>query len=194
MKEKSANPALKMALQNLPKYEPSTEIWATLDKELDFQKGIQTLPDYSPSEAIWEQIEAELPRKTNTIFWLKRLSIAASFLLFIGIFLLKESTLKNNEQLTYQQEEIDLSLLVADWEDEDALTSQIEALCTTQRYLCTAPEFTELQQELTELETAKLELKTAIENYGKDVELIAQLSEIELERTGILKKMVAQIL
>lgn len=194
MKEKSANSALTMALQSLPKYEPSAEIWATLEKELDLHKGIQSLPTHTPSKEVWETIEQHLNPKSYSVFWLKRLSIAAAILLLVGSYLIFSNSSERLEQFTYQQEEIDLNLLVPDWEEDAEVVSQIEKRCASQQYLCTALEFQSLQQELVELENAKMELKTAIDNYGKDIELIAQLSEIELERTHVLKKMVAQIL
>ena len=80
-----------------------------------------------------------------------------------------------------------------DWnEDEDAF-DMVMNFCKTQNIVCELPEFKMLKSELEELNTAREVLKTALEFYGTDPELIAQLTSIEHERSGVLKKMIAKI-
>jgi len=199
---------LKKAVTQLPPYQPPDDIWLALDKELNLQKGVHQLPKHQPPDLVWETIElnlvesASIPIAIGTIsgstrsrlFWLKKLSIAASFLLLIGIswWAMNQSTV--TKQFQYTKETIDATLLEADWDEDGEALAQIEAICKAKIYTCALPEFQQLEQELAELNEAKSDLKQAIDNFGKDTQLIAKLSEVELERTTILKKMMANIL
>jgi len=179
MNQEINHPILKKAVTRLPTYQPPDEIWLALDKELNLQKGLQQLPEHQPSELVWETIG---------------LSIAASFLLLIGITWWRLNQIGMTQQFQYAQETIDVQLLEADWDEDGEALAQIEAICKAKAYTCALPEFQELEQELAELNEAKSDLKQAIDNFGKDTQLIAKLSEVELERTTVLKKMIANIL
>ncbi|MFK7978823.1 MAG: hypothetical protein AB8G86_02475 [Saprospiraceae bacterium] len=190
---------LKKAVTQLPTYQPPDEIWLAVDKELDLQKEVSQLPTHQPPKLVWESIEANLVNDASSVkqprlFWLKRLSIAASFLLLIGAswWIINQAT--TTESFQYAQETIDVQLLEADWDEDGEALAQIEAICKAKIYTCALPEFQQLEQELEELNEAKSDLKQAIDDFGKDTQLIAQLSEVELERTTILKKMMANIL
>jgi len=175
-----------------------------MDKELNLQKGLQQLPKHQPPALVWETIELNLTESASRnqrsgstqhrLFWLKRLSIAASFLLLIGIGWWVRNQARTTQQFQYAQETIDLQLLETDWDEDGEALAQIEAICKAKAYTCALPEFQQLEQELAELNEAKSDLKQAIDNFGKDLQLIAKLSEVELERTTILKKMMANIL
>ena len=211
MNQEFKHTTLKKAITRLPIYEPPDQIWQGIENELTLQNKLKKLPNRQPPALLWRKIEANLVESvsipiaigansgstntgsTSNIRWIKRLSIAAAVLLIFGGGWW-ELNPSNVTQLSYAQEKINPQLLIADWdEDMDAL-NQIEAICQTKNYICTAPEFLELEQELQELNEAKLDLKQAIDNFGKDMQLIVQLSEVELERTAILKKMMANIL
>ena len=189
---------LKKAVTQLPTYPPPDEIWLAMDKELNLQKGIGQLPEHEPPKLVWESIEANLVKHAESakprLFWRKRWSIAASFLLLIGASWWVMNQAKTTESFQYAQETIDVQLLEADWDEDGEALAQIEAICKAKAYTCALPEFQQLEQELEELNEAKSDLKQAIEDFGKDTQLIAQLSEVELERTTILKKMMANIL
>ena len=100
----------------------------------------------------------------------------------------------NVAPLSYAVETVDEQLFEADWDEDENLFEEINVICQTKTYSCTVPEFQILEKELQELNEAKSDLKQAINSFGKDTELISQLSEIELERTTVLKKMIATIL
>lgn len=189
---------LKKAVTQLPTHQPPDAIWLAMDKELNLRKGVRQLPEHQPPTLVWEGIEANLVKNTGSVksrlFWLKRLSIAASFLLLIGASWWISNQRTTAESFQYAQETIDLQLLEADWDEDEEALAQIEAICKAKTYTCALPEFQQLEQELEELNEAKLDLKQAIDDFGKDTQLIAQLSEVELERTTILKKMMANIL
>jgi len=184
---------LKKAITRLPNYEPSEAIWKTIDSELDLKKCIDTLPQYTPTEDLWENINRQLPTKKTTVFSLKKWAVAAAILLCLGVnfWLYSRPT---TPPLQYAIENIDQQLFEADWDNDESLFEEINAICQTKTYSCTIPEFQSLEKELQELNEAKSDLKQAINSFGKDTELISQLSKIELERTMILKKMIATIL
>ncbi len=194
---------LKKTVTQLPIYEPPNEVWSVIANELDLQKKLQTLPNHPPKEFVWETIEMNLAKSasrtqssgsTQRIFLVKRLGIAASILFMLGIswWIMTDAFTQNKFQ--YTQETINAQLLVADWDEDGEALTQIKAICEVKNYACTAPEFQQLEQELNELNEAKSDLKQAIDDFGKDTQLIAKLSEVELERTVVLKKMIANIL
>lgn len=207
MSQETNHTILKKAVTRLPLHQPPDAVWSALDEALNLQKGIQQLPTHQPSELVWHNIEEGLQKSTSIpiaiemnsgstsrVLWIKRISIAASFLLLFGMSWWSMNKFSNSNQFHYSQEIIDPQLLIADWDEDAEVFTQIEAICQTNNYACTAPEFQQLEQELQELNAAKSDLKQAIDDFGKDTQLIAKLSEVELERTVILKKMIANIL
>lgn len=203
MNQETNHTILKKAVTRLPTHQPPDAIWSAIENELDLQKGLQQLPTHQPAELVWQHIEGNLGKNTSIgtssgstrrLFWIKKISLAASFLLFFGMSWWGINQFSNSNQFHYTQEIINPQLLIADWDEDAEVLTQIEAICQTKNYACTAMEFQQLEQELQELNEAKSDLKQAIDDFGKDTQLIAQLSEVELERTVILKKMIANIL
>lgn len=184
---------LKKAITRLPNYEPPDTIWGAINSELNIKKQIHSLPKYSPTDTIWENINQQLPTKKASIFSLKKWAIAATIIFCLGINLWLYNR-PTTAPLRYAVENINHQLLEADWDEDEGLFEEINAICQTKIYSCTIPEFQSLEAELQELDEAKSDLKQAINSFGKDTELISQLSEIELERTMVLKKMIATIL
>ena len=150
----------------LPTYEPPLKVWEEIDNALNLQNSIQTLPTYQPSEVVWENIVADLPTIQPKVFWLKKLSLAAAVFLLIGMIWWQQQSASSEVTISYSKELIDNNLLVADWDEEEMVLTQIEGICATQNYVCTAPEFQLLEKELQELENAKSALKEAINNFG----------------------------
>lgn len=193
MNTESNKNILKQTITRLQEYTPPKEIWTAIDTELGFRNTINTLPNYTPKNEVWEQINQQLPTKKVTVFSLKKWAIAATVLLCFSIsfWLYHRPT---TAPLQYAIENIDQQLFEADWDEDESLFEEINAICQTKSYSCTIPEFQSLEKELNELNEAKSDLKQALNSFGKDTELISQLSEIELERTAVLKKMIATIL
>jgi len=193
MNTESNRPNLKKAITRLPHYEPPDTIWTAINTELDFNEKIKDLPVYTPKEEVWEQINQQLSTHEAPVFSIKKWAIAATILLCLSInFWLYHQP--KSASLSYAVENIDQQLFEADWDEDESLFEEINAICQTNTYSCTLQEFQVLEKELNELNVAKSDLKQAINNFGKDTELISQLSEIELERTMVLKKMIATIL
>ena len=180
-------------MYKLPEYEPSDEIWNNIEAKLHkngLQKGIQNLPQYEPNAEIWEQIEAKLTPKTVSLFSWRWVAVAASFVLIIGLSWVYRF---NNQLITYSQEVVNKKLLLQDSDNSDADYAMITAYCKQQTYVCENPEFISLKTELTNLQQASLELKAAIGQYNTEPALIAQLAEIEQQKSEILRKMTAKI-
>lgn len=197
------------ALSSLPEYEPSEELWNNIESEIGGPDGdivppqlLQSLPQYEPPEAVWagilKNLEAGKPQAIVVMFgWRRALAVAASLALLLVVFWqINRSTATEPQAvaMNYSEENVDPMLLVRDWdEDEDAFTEFL-SLCEAKKTVCEQPEFKQLQGELEELTAAKDELKTAIGEFSTDADLVLQIKEIELERTDVLKKMLAMLI
>ncbi|MBI5914526.1 MAG: hypothetical protein HY842_04055 [Bacteroidetes bacterium] len=197
------------ALSSLPEYEPSEELWDNIEGEIGGADGdivppqlLLKLPQYEPPEAVWagilKNLEAEKPQaKVVPLSWRQALAVAASLALLLVVFWQINRGTANEPQavaVKYSVENVDPVLLVRDWdEDEDAFTEFL-TLCEAKKTVCEQPEFKQLQGELDELTAAKDELKAAISEYTTEAEMVLQIKEIELERTDVLKKMMAMLI
>jgi hypothetical protein len=204
MQEKNKH-ILREAIQNLPRHEPEALVWLTIDAELDvfekendLQNTINELPVYSPSPSLWENIEGELDidmKSTRRVVWLKRISAVAATIAFlmIGNFMLNHDSTQEKVTVFYSQETVETDFLKQDWDEDDDAFQMVLAFCETKNIVCELPEFIVLKSELEELNDAREELKKALDNYGTDANLVAQLIRIEHDRSDVLKKMIAKI-
>ena len=214
MKEKNLD-TLRRAIAELPVYDPRPTLWNQIEEELGqsvgqtpMQSAIADLPQYSPPDAIWDQIDAELAQdeqqrgKIRRIRRLRAYAAAAAIALLVtaGTFIWRNAADSGTfkEEITYSEEEapsssVATTYLDIDWEEGEDAFAMIDDYCKTAHYICDQPDFKIMQTELETLNAARETLKSAIDNYGNDAELIAQLVEIEYERTDLLKKMVAKI-
>ncbi len=195
------------ALSTLPEYEPGEAVWEALQQRAmdeEFPKNIgKNLAEYEPPDHVWDSIERSLSLEKTSgarivpMRWKRALAVAASVALLVvaGWYFFQPSPRQTEQaNLTYATETVDDALLERDWaEDEGAFDEFIE-LCEAKAYVCEQPEFKSLHSELTELTTAKEELETAIGEVGANAELVLQIKEIELERTDLLKKMIAMLI
>jgi hypothetical protein len=180
----------------LPEYEPSDDIWNNIEAQLNddvLKKAIQQMPEYEPQPMIWDSIETQLyPKKTVKLFSFKSMSIAASVLLILGVgiyvFINRE-----NVEVQYSEQAMNSALLLQSSDDSSADYEMITAFCKEQTYVCENPEFKSLKTELDELQTASIELKEAMGQYNTDADLMAQLADIEHQKSEILKKMADKI-
>jgi hypothetical protein len=204
MQEKNKH-ILQEAIQKLPLYEPEALVWLAIDAELDvfekendLQNAINELPVYSPSPSLWENIEGELDTdfiKAGRLVWLKRISSVAAAIAFliIGNLMLKQNSDQEKIIFFYSQETVDTDIIKQDWDEDDDAFKMVLAFCETKNIVCEMPEFIVLKSELEELNEAREELKKALDSYGTDAGLVAQLTRIEHDRSDVLKKMIAKI-
>lgn len=172
----------------LPEYEPSDSIWQRIEAKLNqdsFQQVVKKLPEYEPEEKVWANISSKLNKsKSGPIKWAVAAYIIVGFALYFS--------LKNNE-VTYTKQEIAPDLLLTENDKSQYGYEEIKKICSEDRIVCEKPEFKELESELEELNSASIELKMAIGAYNTEPELITQLTEIENQKSDIIRKMVAQI-
>lgn len=76
---------------------------------------------------------------------------------------------------------------------EDAAFALLDAYCKAQLSICEQPSIKALKSELDELTEAKTALQAAIGHYADDPELVAQLVQIERERSVLLQKIMQSI-
>lgn len=88
---------------------------------------------------------------------------------------------------------IDNRLLEACNAPEDAAFALLDAYCKEQLSICEQPSIKALKSELDELTEAKTALQAAIGQYADDPELVAQLVQIERERSVLLQKIMQSI-
>lgn len=204
MQEKNKH-ILKDAIQKLPQYEPQPLVWLAIDAELEvaekenvLQEAIYELPTYSPADSLWGNIEGELDahvKKSGKVLWLKRISATAAAIAFLilGNLALQQNPDGERITISYSQEVFESVTIKQDWDDDDDAFQMVMAFCETKNIVCELPEFVDLKTELEELNEAREALKTALDHYGTDAELVAQLTRIEHDRSGVLKKMIARI-
>jgi hypothetical protein len=180
----------------LPEYDPSDEIWNNIESKLSddvLQKVIGQMPKYEPQEELWESIEAKLePEKVRQLFWVKYVSVAASILLVmgLGVYFYK---MYQNIGIQYSEQAMNSQLLVQPSDDSSADYERIVAFCREETYVCENPEFKSLKAELDDLQEASEKLKEVMGKYNTEADLMAQLADIEMQKSEILKKMTEKI-
>lgn len=205
--EELNNEILKKVISALPQYEAPGFIWEEIENSLvekdqdDALKAlIPTLSVFTPPESVWSGIESELKNSSTKtsgnirILYLGKIAAAASLVGFLFWFGWNQFTPSQKEYtMVYSQEEVaqfDYSLDTD--EDEAAFTamlSQFESSVVAKQH----EEYDVLIDEYQELKNAKDELVEMMENYGNDPDLIQQISNIEHERSRVIKKMAALI-
>lgn len=196
------------ALSSMKEHEPPEAVWLNIRHEMQPENAdaiperlLKSLPEYSPPEKVWKNIERKLAEgATGRIIpfgWKKTLTVAASLALLLVVYsqLTKKATIApESVAVSFSQETVDPMLLERDWDEDEAVFNEYLSICQEKTFICEQPEFKQLQEELEELTTAKQELAQAVGDYGTDPDLILQIKEIELERTGILKKMIVMLI
>ncbi|MEO1260590.1 MAG: hypothetical protein AAFZ15_17470 [Bacteroidota bacterium] len=197
-------------LSSMKEYSPPDTVWENIDMELELgadefvsKKMLAELPEHEPPEMVWEKISKRIRSKGSArlvpMRWRRPLSIAASIAaLLAAYFTIQPLTpIPSGEEkisLVYSTETIDNRLLENDWDQDDEAFELYKELCDAKKYICEHPEFQTLQNEFEELTAAVEELEYAIGNYGSDASLVLQIKEIELERTGLFKKMMVMLI
>jgi hypothetical protein len=180
-------------MHNLPSYEPSEQVWQNIEAKLNddtLQKTIKNLPQYEPNDDSWNQIEGGLETKVIRFQTWKWVSMAASVALVFGFYFWYNA---DNQQVKYSEQKIDENLLLNTVDDSQKQYEMIVAYCKEQTYVCENTEFKSLKTELDELNTASNQLKEAVGKYNTEPELIAQLTNIEQQKSEILRKMASKI-
>ena len=194
------------ALSSLKEYEPPVAVWEHIDMEMEMGQEeivplnmLHNLPEYDPPVSVWSGIEKELHvqhgARVVPMRWKRTLAIAASFaLLLSAYFLIGDNDPMDEIAMDYSTEVVDDVILVKDWQQDEEAFGLYKELCDAKKYICEHPEFQVLQSEFVELSDAVKELEYAIGNFGTSADLVSQIKDIELERTGIFKKMMVMLI
>lgn len=191
---------LEHTLRKLPNRTPLEALWENIEEVLDENTHTQenpALPQYTPPDFVWDRIEEELPKpeakrvQMNRRF-IFRIAGAAVVLLAIGYFSLFQSS---SDELMYSVEWVNIEEpnLDGDLEGDEAF-AMIEAICEDEPPACKEPEFQALKEELEFLSRSLDEIKEQIGTYDENVTLMAEVTEIELERNAIAKQMIDRLL
>jgi len=189
----------KNASSNLPllsEIEPPESIWNNIDKKLSRKAKISSLTEYSPPEKIWVSIDKDLSiKKVNhlkrqIVKWAKWSSaIAAIFTL--GIFIFNTANTKKND-FSYSKESLELTE-IQNWSDDElSVEYALDLICKENPIACNSPQFKEMDKELRFLNQSKQAIIEQLNKYDTNTELELLLTEIELERSSLIKEMIAQ--
>ncbi len=194
------------ALSTLREYDPPEELWSRIESAREqYDEGglprslVRQLNQYDPPEQLWNGIAEQLDKgaKVRYLGWKSAVAVAASVALVLLLNWQREhrhSLSADSISITYSEEEIDPLLNLRDWEEDESVFQEYRSLCEMKKFICERPEFQQIQSELDELSQARNNLRDMINGYNTDPQLILQIKEIELERTDLLKKIMAMLI
>lgn len=191
---------LRNAINQLPGYEPNTDIWKEINQRLKGEENLDNalaqLATYPPPAAVWERISADLEKPANVRrlrpVWISA-AAAAVVVVSVGTYLWNVQTPEPLEtlQVVYQEVEQPNNVVKADW-DEDEADIALVTKAYAQRVSLLQKDKS-LLSELEELNLAKQEIKTMLAKYGNDADLIRTIADIERQRSNIVKQMATEI-
>ncbi len=190
---------LRRSLAALPQRDPPDATWTGIQARLAAGPW-SDLPRHDPPARVWENVRRQLEGEEHRAVRLpvRRWTAAAAVLAVLSaagyLFRLPSAIVPDTDRIAYSQTTVDPRLLARDWLADDAAFDAFDTLCAHRSYVCGQPVFQQLQAELAELAMARDELQQALGTYGQSADLIRQIKVIELERTGILKKMMAMLI
>lgn len=181
---------LQMAINRLPDYQPPEASWSEIRSGIAYQQALRKLPSYNPPDAIWEDILVSISSNKTRSLWKPALAAAAAILLLLWF---QPWTLQRGN-FQYHTESVDpVVWSYQNGTDEDAFEIA-NNWCEQHPFLCTRPDIAQLTIELQSLNEASQSLREALGEYGTDEHLIHQLTQVEMDRTKILKQFLDQIL
>lgn len=198
--EKNKN-TLRDALRNLPEHRAPAGGFETIRQrvapEAALHRALAELPTYEAPPQVWVRIRNRLHgiSRRNRVRRIVGWSAAAAAMVAVLLMVLIEPGNEMAEgplagTISYSTEVIEEQIdLMAGIDDDQEAYEEILAICTAQPFTCERDHFKSLRSELEELNEAHRELRDAIDDFGTEPELIAQLSDLERERSGLLREM-----
>jgi len=178
-------------MPQLPVIDPPEDVWTNIDHELSRRGKLSSLKQYNPPEEVWKNIDRTLTTnriKRKTVQWLSWSSAVAAVLI-LSFFIFTPNGGKN---YSYSEEWVQIQD-VHQWEEDDQSVEQVLALlCNENPATCKTPEFKELEKELSFLNQSKQEILNHLNKYDAHTKLEIKLTEIELERSNLIKEMIAK--
>lgn len=198
---------LKKAISNLPLYEAPGFLWDNIEAVLvaDEQDAIikatiPHLPHYQAPDSVWIGIETALDKNSTdekqhtSIISIRRIAIAASFV-GLAIWFSWQSFFATTSEytLSYSEEEVAQFEYEFDPNEDEASFNTMLDHFKSSVVAKQHEEYNNLLEAYEELKIAKEELVQILENYGSDPDIIQQMSDIEHERSRVIKQMAALI-
>lgn len=185
--------ALQNAIQGLPAHEAPSFIWDHVEAGLDHSFEL-----ISPPDALWEKIDEELEKdryfdRVRKIPIWKSIAAAAAVALFFWTSTTILDHTSDSSAFLYSEELVEDELNFGGMDEDEEAFEMINELCKEAALVCEQTDFKELKFELDELNDARNEIKEIITTYNEEPELLAQLTDIEMQRSEVLKKMIAII-
>lgn len=192
---------LHQAIAALPAYTAPNGIWERLEKQLEqeghLHQAIATLPVYTAPDRIWNNIESELNkgakiRRLSSWSWSAAAGVAIVVTAALGLYQWGQT--RGDISYAYSEEKVAPSNTPKDWDAAEADVQEVQALFANFcKYQSQQEEDCALERELQELNEAKAELKDVMARFGEDPDLIRELSDLELDRSRVVKAMVEKI-
>lgn len=183
-------------LAQLNSIDPPDSIWENIDKALTKREKASVLRQFEPPATVWENIDHTLSSRQKSkarkriikmVVW----SSAAAAILILGFFILTTNN-TNNQNFNYTEEIIQINDF-QDWNDEEQLIAQtLDLICSEKPLACSSPEFKTMEEDLAFLNQSKEAILQQMSKYSTNTELEIMLTEIELERTSLIKEMIAK--
>ncbi len=192
LNQKSAS----VKLARLSSIDPPDSIWDNLDKALTHREKVSSFRQFEPPATVWENIDHTLSirkksRARRRIIQMVVWSSAAAAVLILGFFILTTNNTKT-KNFNYTEEIIQINDF-QDWNDEEQIIAQtLELICSENPSACSSPEFKTMEEDLAFLNQSKEAILQQMGKYSTNTELEIMLTEIELERTSLIKEMIAK--
>ncbi len=179
----------------LPNYTPSSEIWDQIENDLEINQKLEKLPLHEPSKNIWEKIEEDLEEVKSGISFIRiAIMMGLSMLLLISVSLILNQNDQDAESL------IDNSMMMfaasenykIEWSDDEDVRL-IQEMCQDYMAVCEQEDFKKLENELLQLNGHKRELLNLVSEFDEESTYGPMLAKIEIQKTALMKEMIAMI-
>jgi len=189
------NNVLTHGLNQLGSFDPPESVWNNISKELTTHEKSPSLNQYDPPETVWENIDSrltakEVNRMKRQIIRLFQWTSAVAAILVLGLFIYT-SINSNNNSFNYSEEWLELRDVQYWNEDNYSVEYALAKICEEKPIACKSPEFKEMEEELAFLDQSKQTILQQLNKYDTNTELEILLTKIELERSSLIKDMIA---
>ncbi len=192
--------SLHIAIEKLPIYQPKEQVWLDIEHYLDQSKAldiaVESLPIYEPPSDVWDTIEQELLRVRRIPLWknnIFRIAASIAILIVASIFIIQSSNATKIEIVKTTTIAENPSLLIADWNNEEADFKRVELWCKQHSFIDEQQKIQALKAEIQALTAAKATVEKAMAQYGQQARFIHQIKKIERARSETLKAIVKEI-
>ena len=203
---------LRDALNHLPRHRPPEGLEGAIFGEVNrtrheapLRRALAELPTYeapaATEAALFERLQRETqqPRRTARVVRLRRFArygVAAAVAVLLLVLFNPPGGGETDlpiGTIAYSTEVMDEHISLAGFDEDQEIFAEILAVCEVRKFTCEQDRFVGLRDQLEELNDARNMLREAIGSYGTDPDLVAQLTKLERERSGVLKELLQVI-